>query len=94
MRSFSQGVQAQSDFRGFCGGEGQPGSGEGFHQISHRQSIWTIELVKWCVGTCQELGKCSPYGGIKIKYARIVHVLVRGSEEREKAIVCLCRVEN
>ena len=45
MRSFSQGVQAQKDFGGFCGGEGQPGSGEGFHQVSHEQSIWTSEKV-------------------------------------------------
>lgn len=62
MRPFSQGVQAQGDFRGFCGGEGQSGSGEGFHQVSHKKSIWTrFESAKRYVALIRNLGSAVPY---------------------------------
>lgn len=62
MRPFSQGVQAQGDFQGFCGGEGQSGSGEGFPQVSHKKSIWTrFESAKRYVALIRNLGSAVPY---------------------------------
>lgn len=59
MRPFSQGVQAQSDFQGFCGGECSVRIGRrissGQPQKGHKKSIWILDEVR----VVQELGKSS-----------------------------------
>lgn len=87
MRSFSQGVQAQRDSGGFCGGEGQPGSGEGFHQVSHEQSIWTSEKV------CGHLGSAVRTEVLK-QSMHVLYMYMTGKKlKKPSSVYVLRRVE-